>query len=151
MLTSLTNIRSSKVLYQKDGHNPQDGHHPTRSNSKLGLHKLFYSKGSCQRSKIWYGTFTQQCKLIPDVRVNLPPPPLPHLTLYATKASEPRSGLLQAEHFRPKSCYCFVSSIMHTSINNYTYMYQQLYIPFDKQTRTSTIIYVILYYIRNMV
>ena len=25
--------------------------------------------------------------------------------LRSTKASEPRSGLLQAEHFRPKSCY----------------------------------------------
>ena len=24
--------------------------------------------------------------------------------------------------------YCFVTTIMHTSINNYTYMYQQLYI-----------------------
>ena len=27
--------------------------------------------------------------------------------------------------------YCFVSTIMHTSINNYTYMYQQLYILSD--------------------
>ena len=27
--------------------------------------------------------------------------------------------------------YCFVTTIMHTSINNYTYMYQQLYILSD--------------------
>ena len=27
--------------------------------------------------------------------------------------------------------YCLISAIMHTSINNYTYMYQQLYILSD--------------------
>ena len=27
--------------------------------------------------------------------------------------------------------YCFVRTIIHTSINNYTYMYQQLYIISD--------------------
>ena len=27
--------------------------------------------------------------------------------------------------------YCFVTTIMHTSVNNYTYMYQQLYILYD--------------------
>ena len=27
--------------------------------------------------------------------------------------------------------YCFVSTIMYTFINNYTFMYQQLYIPSD--------------------
>ena len=36
-LTLITNIRSSQVLYQ-DGHNPQEGHHPILSNTKLDLH-----------------------------------------------------------------------------------------------------------------
>ena len=47
--------------------------------------------------------------------------------------------------------YCFVTTIMHTSINNYTYMYQQLYILSDclcKGTNKNTnnyVCYSILY------
>ena len=90
MLTLPPNIRSSTVLV---GWSQSIGWSPSNT---INLNSA-YTNSSMVRG-VDRG---QQCKLIQDVRVNIPPPPL---TQYATKASEPRSGILQAEHFGPKSC-----------------------------------------------
>ena len=65
MLTKLTNIRSSKVLWQ-DGHSPQDCHHPNITFSTVQLLELFQV---WQEAKIWYVDFIHKNKIIQGVVV----------------------------------------------------------------------------------